>query len=113
MTSVNVYLCCLAINFAPSFLDIAVITPVILLLNTLPVSPNNIGWWEWTFTILLAEAGAGPTEGLAVGLILRAISLLFSLTGGAFFLIGKAGKGTKEEDFAKQEATAGVYHPPS
>lgn len=108
MTSVNVYLCCLAINFDPSFLDIAVITPVILLLNTLPLSPNNIGWWEWTFTILLAEAGAGPTEGLAVGLMLRAISLLFSLTGGALFLFGKAGKRTKERDFEEQETLAGL-----
>ena len=108
MTSVNVYLCCLAINFAPSFLDIAVITPVILLLNTLPVSPNNIGWWEWTFTILLAEAGAGQTEGLAVGLILRAISLIFSLTGGALFLIGKAGKKKKDPDIAEQRGTASV-----
>ncbi len=96
MTSVNVYLCCLAIHVYPSFLDIAVITPIILLLNIIPVSPNNIGWWEWTFSFLLVEAGTGPAEGLAVALILRAMSLLFSLAGGALFLFEKSGRKERE-----------------
>jgi hypothetical protein len=90
MTSVNVYVCCLAIRVQPSFLDIAVITPIILLLNIIPVSPNNIGWWEWTFSFFLVEAGTGSAEGLAVGLILRGMSLFFSLIGGAFFLFEKS-----------------------
>jgi len=92
MTSVNVFLCCVAIHVHPSFLDIAVITPIILLLNIIPVSPNNIGWWEWTFSYLLVEAGTGPAEGLAVGLILRGMTLLFSLVGGALFLFEKSGR---------------------
>jgi uncharacterized protein (TIRG00374 family) len=95
MTSINVYLCCVAIDVFPSFMDIAVITPVILLLNILPVSPNNIGWWEWTFSFFLVEVGTGPAEGLAVALILRAMTLLFSLVGGALFLFEKAGKKEK------------------
>jgi uncharacterized protein (TIRG00374 family) len=89
MASINVYLCCVAINIYPSFMDIAVITPVILLLNIVPVSPNNIGWWEWTFSFLLVEAGTGTAEGLAVGLILRAMTMAFSLIGGALFLFEK------------------------
>ena len=88
-TSLNVYLCCLAINFYPSFLDIAVITPIILLLNIIPVSPNNIGWWEWTFSYMLIEAGAGSAEGLAVALVLRGMTFLFSLVGGMIFLFDK------------------------
>ena len=86
MTVVNVYIACAAIGLYPAFLDLAVVTPIILLLNVLPVSPNNIGWWEWTFSFLLVEAGAGSAEGLAVGLILRAITLLSSLAGGVVFL---------------------------
>ncbi len=92
LTCINVYAACIAINVYPSFLDIAVITPVILLLNLLPVSPNNIGWWEWTFSFLLVEAGTGSAEGLAVGLLLRAITLLFSLIGGLVFLLEKGSK---------------------
>lgn len=87
--SVNVYVCCLSINLYPSFKDIAVITPIILLLNIVPVSPNNLGWWEWTFSFLLVEAGAGKAEGLTVALILRVMTLLFSLVGGAVFLFEK------------------------
>jgi uncharacterized protein (TIRG00374 family) len=86
LTSVTVYLCCLSIGFHPSFLEIAVITPIILLLTSIPVSPNNIGWWEWCFSVLLVEAGAGMAEGLVVALILRGLSLVFSALGGIFFL---------------------------
>lgn len=88
-TSIAVYLCCLAIGFYPSFLDIAVVTPIILLIVTIPVSPNNLGWWEWSFSILLAEIGAVAAQGLAVALTLRAVTMLFSLCGGLFFLLEK------------------------
>ena len=99
ITSLNVYLCCLAINIYPSFLDIAVLTPIILLLNIIPVSPNNIGWWEWTFSYLLTEAGAGSAEGLAVALILRGMTLVFSLIGGLVFLLDKGAKKEKNQDY--------------
>jgi len=85
-TSVNVYVSCLAIEFQPSFLDVAVVTPLILLLNIIPVSPNNIGWWEWSFSVFLVGAGAGPSQGLAVALVLRAVSILLSTVGGVLFL---------------------------
>lgn len=90
LTSVNVYLCCLSLNFTPSFLDIAVITPIILLLTIIPVSPGNIGVWEWSFSFLLLEAGAGKTQGLGIALTLRGISMLVSLIGGILFLLEKS-----------------------
>jgi len=88
-TSVNVYFSCLAIHFHPSFLDVAVITPIILLITSIPVSPGNIGWWEWSFSVLLAQAGAGIPQGVAVALIIRAVGLVFSALGGLFFLFEK------------------------
>jgi uncharacterized protein (TIRG00374 family) len=86
LASMNVYVTSLSIGFQPSFLDIIVITPVILMLTMIPVSPNNIGWWEWCFSILLADAGATAAEGLAVALTLRAFTLAVSLIGGVLLL---------------------------
>lgn len=86
LASVLVYVACLSIGFKPIFLDIVVITPVIMLLTIIPVSPNNIGWWEWCFTVLLAHAGATAAQGLAVALILRAVALCISLVGGVQLL---------------------------
>lgn len=86
LAGLNVYLTCLSIGFEPAFIDVLVITPVILLLVMIPVSPNNIGWWEWCFSILLVDAGASAAEGLAVGLTIRAVTLCISLIGGLLFL---------------------------
>lgn len=83
----NVYVGSLAIGLEPRFLDIMVITPVILLLAMIPVSPNNIGWWEWCFSVLLVSAGATAAEGLAVGLVIRGVDLTASLVGGLLLLL--------------------------
>ena len=86
LTSVNVYLSCRAIGLQVSFLDIAVITPIILLITALPVSVNNLGWWEWAFSVFLVHAGALEAQGFAVALILRAKTILTSIIGGALFV---------------------------
>ena len=86
LAALNVYVTCLSIGFEPAFLDVLVVTPVILLLTMIPVSPNNIGWWEWCFSVLLIDAGASAAEGLAVGLTIRAVTLCISLIGGLVFL---------------------------
>ena len=83
---INVYTASLAIRFHPSFWDVMVITPIILLVTALPVSPRGIGWWEWCFGVLFAGAGGTAAQGVAVALTLRATSLLVSLLGGVFFL---------------------------
>lgn len=90
LTSVNVYFVCLSINFRPSFLDIAVLTPIILLITSIPISPNNLGLWEWAFGFFLVEAGAALPEGIAVALTLRAIGLVQSIIGGVLLLFEKA-----------------------
>jgi uncharacterized protein (TIRG00374 family) len=91
LAGMNVYVACLSIGLAPALLDILAITPVVLLLMMIPVSPNNIGWWEWCFSVLLVDAGATMAEGLAVALTLRAMSLAVSLVGGVLFLQQRLG----------------------
>lgn len=87
LAAVNVYVACRAIGFDPAFIDIMVVTPVILLLSMIPVSPNNIGWWEFCFSVLLANAGATSAEGLAVALVIRAVTFILSLAGGLLLLM--------------------------
>ena len=85
LACVNVYICCFSLGFHPPFLNIAVVTPIILLLNNIPVSFNNIGWWEWSFSVLLIGAGGGAELGLAVALALRGITFILSIVGGLLF----------------------------
>ena len=82
LAAINVYVACRSIGFDPMFADIIVVTPVILLLSMIPVSPNNVGWWEFCFGVLLVSAGATTGEGVAVALVIRAVTFLFSLCGG-------------------------------
>jgi glycosyltransferase 2 family protein len=86
MTGVFTYCVCRSIHFNPPFLAILVITPIVVMLNNIPVSPNNLGWWEWTFSIMMTQAGGGTAQGLGVALVIRAISILSSLIGGLLFL---------------------------
>lgn len=86
MAGLNVYFGSLSIGFHPSLLDVLVVTPAILILAMIPVSPNNVGWWEWCFSVLLIDAGATAAEGLAVALTLRAVSWITALVGGVLFL---------------------------
>lgn len=94
LAGVNVYVACLSIGLVPPLLDILVLTPVILLLVMIPVSPNNIGWWEWCFSVLLIEAGATAVEGLVVALVLRAVTMAMSVIGGLLFLQYRLGHAT-------------------
>lgn len=87
LAGLNVYAATRCVGLSPDFGDIMVITPVILMLTMVPVSPNNVGWWEWCFSVLLPEVGGTMAEGLAVALVLRAAALLVSLVGGLLLLL--------------------------
>ena len=87
---VNVYAACRAIGFYPAFPDVMVITPVVLLVTAIPVSPRSIGWWEWCFSVFLAGAGGSAAQGVAVALTLRVVALAMSLLGGVFFLCDRS-----------------------
>ena len=89
LAGLNVYIACLSIGLHADLLDVLVVTPAILILAMIPVSPNNIGWWEWCFSVLLVGAGATAAQGFAVALTLRAVSMVSSLVGGILFLFEK------------------------
>lgn len=90
LAGLNVYYASLSIGFHPQLLDVLVVTPAILILAMIPVSPNNVGWWEWCFSVLLIDAGATAAEGLAVALTLRAASWITALVGGVLFLVQRS-----------------------
>jgi uncharacterized protein (TIRG00374 family) len=85
--SLSVYVGTRAVGLEPSYTSIALLTPAIYLLSALPVSTNNIGWWEACFSLVLTHAGAEPAQGLAVGLMLRVVTLLVSLLGGVWMIL--------------------------
>lgn len=87
LASLSVYYSCAAIGYRPAFSDVALITPIIFLVTTIPVSPNNIGWWEWSVGLLLGGTGATLADGVMVALTMRAVSTAISLLGGVLFLM--------------------------
>ena len=95
-TAVNVYLACLLLDVPATLGQLVVITPIILVISSLPLTPNSIGVWEWAFSVYLTSMGAQPEQGLAVALVLRAKTLLVSLVGGLLFLIEGAPAGASE-----------------
>jgi glucose uptake protein GlcU len=76
----------LVLNIPFSFLSAIVLTPIILMVSSVPLTVNGLGVWEWAFSFYMAQAGAPLDQGLAVALALRAKSLLVSLIGGILFL---------------------------
>jgi glycosyltransferase 2 family protein len=76
----------LSIQVEMTFVDIALVTPIIYLVATIPVTPSNVGWWEWCVTLFLGELGASTAESVTVALIMRLAFMALSLLGGLFFL---------------------------
>lgn len=83
----NVYLAGLVIGVDLTLGRLFALTPIIMLIAAIPLTPNSIGIWEWSFSTYLVSAGALPEEGLAIALLLRAKTLLISLLGGVLFLM--------------------------
>jgi hypothetical protein len=96
LTAVNVYLACLLLDVPSTLGQLVVVTPIILAISSLPLTPNSLGVWEWAFTVYLATTGAAAEQGLAVALVLRAKTLLTSVVGGLLFLIEGAPAGASE-----------------
>jgi glycosyltransferase 2 family protein len=74
------------------FTELAVIVPVTLIVQMLPVSMNGFGVREATFGFYFARLGLPLESALLVSFMGAAIILLFSLSGGVTYLARHAGR---------------------
>lgn len=93
LTSINTYIVCLALDLDVRLLDIMIVVPLILLICTLPLTPNSMGVWEASFAFFFSKLGVPEAGALSIGLVLRAKNILVALVGGVFYAI--SGRGLK------------------
>ena len=74
------------------FAELAVIVPVSLIVQMLPVSMNGFGVREATFGVYFTRLGLPLESALLVSFMGAALILLFSLSGGVTYLARHAGK---------------------
>ncbi|MBX2848423.1 MAG: flippase-like domain-containing protein [Acidiferrobacterales bacterium] len=89
---INVYVTALAFNADVYFLDVAIATPIIMLLMNLPISLGNLFLMELSYSSVLALMGYNPALGLSVAIVMRLKSLFDGLLGGVlhpFFVTKK------------------------
>jgi uncharacterized protein (TIRG00374 family) len=87
LTSVNTYIVCLALGLDVRFLDIMVVVPIILLICTVPSTPNAAGVWELAFTVFFSRLGVDSAGAANIALVLRAKNILGALLGGLFYML--------------------------
>ena len=95
-SAVNVFFAAKLLGVETIFLQLLVVTPIIMLVAAMPLTPNSIGVWEWAFSVFLVAAGTTSQEGLAIAFALRSKDLVFSLVGGLFFLFERSKNSEKE-----------------
>ncbi len=108
LAGVNTYLAARAIGLELPLLVVVALTPLILLVSSVPLTPNGIGVWEWAFTVFLGSAGALPEQGLAVALVLRAEHIATSLIGGLLFMLDRSAV----PSLGRQRPVEGTASPP-
>jgi uncharacterized protein (TIRG00374 family) len=89
----NVYASALAFYKPISFLAIAAVTPVILVISMLPLTFNGLGIQEWAFVLLFPWIGLPASVGLSTIVLIRAKSLLVGVLGGLVYPVIKLSKG--------------------
>ena len=93
LTVVNTYLAARAIGWSdPSVSGLFVVVPLVLLVSMAPVTPSGLGIQEGAFLYLLTRIGASQSQGLGVGLVLRAKVMVLAVIGGLLWLSLKNGQ---------------------
>lgn len=87
MTVINTLVVCMALGIHTTFLDLATIVPIILLISCIPISFNAIGLFEWSFVYFFSILGITSSLALSIALVLRAKGLLGAIIGGIIFAI--------------------------
>jgi uncharacterized membrane protein YbhN (UPF0104 family) len=75
-----------ALHLEVAFADLAVIVPVSLVMQMLPVSVNGFGVREATFSFYFKRIGQPIEAALVMSLVAQALVMLFSLTGAALYI---------------------------
>lgn len=85
---VNTYIACAAVGWTEvNIFDLFVVLPLILILGSLPLTPNGMGLQEGAFMFFLKSIGAASSIGLSVGLLLRAKVILLAIVGGILYML--------------------------
>ena len=82
LTVVNTQVAAWAIGApAIAFGDLFVVLPLILLLGSIPLTPQGLGVQEGMWVFFLGQVGVSPADSLAISLVLRAKSYLLGMVG--------------------------------
>lgn len=97
LTIVNTWAVSEALGWSgSSFLDLATVVPLILIIGAIPVSPQGLGIQEGAFFFFLRAVGYPDGIALAVPLVLRAKSYFLAILGG-FVWLGLPPSGSPKE----------------
>lgn len=87
LTVVNTAAAAAAVGWSdPSFADLFVVVPLILLVASIPITPSGLGIQEGAFYYFLHKVGATPEQALGVAVVLRVKTYALALVGGVFWL---------------------------
>jgi glycosyltransferase 2 family protein len=75
-----------ALNLPVTVWDLAVIVPVSLVVQMLPVSLNGFGLREATFSFYFTRIGLPVQSGVLLSLVAAGLAMLFSLSGAAVYV---------------------------
>src|SRR5262249_17388909 len=71
---------------SPLFYFVAV--PVLVLVAAVPLTPGGVGVMEFFAVMLTAKHGAMPNDAIVLAMCIRAVQMIWNLTGGLFVLRG-------------------------
>jgi uncharacterized membrane protein YbhN (UPF0104 family) len=80
------YTASLSVGVSPPFFLFVLFIPVVFAVKMLPVSIGGVGAREATFAVLFGWVGMAGEEGVLVGLMISALTILYALVGGAVYL---------------------------
>lgn len=82
---IYVYVGARAFHTPVDLLDIAIITPIILVVSMMPLTFNGVGIQEWAYVLLFTWVGLPATVGLSTIILIRAATLISALAGGLMY----------------------------
>ncbi|HQH27175.1 MAG TPA: lysylphosphatidylglycerol synthase transmembrane domain-containing protein [Oligoflexia bacterium] len=99
----NTYVCAHAVGwYEADFGGLCVVVPLILLVSVAPVTPSSVGLQEGAFLFFLQRIGASYAEGLSIGLLITAKSVIIACVGGLLYLFCREEKKRRPADAAQE-----------